>query len=171
QSTYTNTFGGVPLRFEPVIIEGNSAVIRVHTGDFSPGHEYCVRMEPGIFTDPAGNASPGIDPEQWRFKTKGASKNRDGGWVVASDGSGDFCTVQGAVDAIQTGSSTPSVIQLKRGTYDGLIRIAAGKNNIAIQGEDRHATIITGLNNDRTNGGTKNRALISVEANDFTLEN
>lgn len=37
--------------------------------------------------------------------------------VVSADGSGDFKTVQEAIDAVTTNDSTPAVIFIKPGTY------------------------------------------------------
>ena len=38
-------------------------------------------------------------------------------FVVAADGSGDFSTIQEAVNAVRDYSQTPAVITVKRGTY------------------------------------------------------
>ncbi len=91
--------------------------------------------------------------------------------VVTADGSGDFRSVQDAVNAAPANSGSVTTIFIRTGEYDGLVRIAPGKNRIHLLGEDRKRTILSGLNNEKLHPGTAQRALIGVEADDFTLEN
>ena len=91
--------------------------------------------------------------------------------VVAADGSGDFRTVQAAVDAVPANRESVTTIFVRAGEYDGIIRIGSGKNCIHLLGEDRKRTVIRGVNNERLHPGTAQRALIGVEADDFVLEN
>src|SRR5471032_588464 len=69
--------------------------------------------------------------------------------VVAADGSGNFKTVQAAIDAAPSNSTKRTVILVKRGTYPELIVVAAEKKNLTIIGEDRKQTIIAATNNAR----------------------
>jgi len=62
--------------------------------------------------------------------------------VVASDGSGDFKTVQAAVDAVPDGARMWTQVYIKNGTYDGFVNIPAGKGKIVLRGEDREKTIL-----------------------------
>ncbi|MCB0638933.1 MAG: hypothetical protein KDC54_20030, partial [Lewinella sp.] len=62
-------------------------------------------------------------------------------WVVAQDGSGDFTTVQAAIEAAPDDLSAPLVIFIKNGVYEEKLFIA--KNFITLIGEDRDSTIIT----------------------------
>ena len=60
--------------------------------------------------------------------------------VVAKDGSGNFTTVQAAVDSIPKHAERTWIILVKRGTYNEKVLIT--KDNIAIVGEDRDSTRI-----------------------------
>ena len=60
--------------------------------------------------------------------------------VVAQDGSGDFRTIQEAVDAIPAGNDDDHVILIRNGTYREKVMIAA--SHIALAGEDREKTRI-----------------------------
>ena len=60
--------------------------------------------------------------------------------TVAADGSGDFRTVQAAVDSVPEGSRERTVIFLKKGTYRELVRIH--KPFLTLRGEDRKKTRI-----------------------------
>ena len=63
--------------------------------------------------------------------------------MAAADGSGDFKTVQQAVDHVPDNNNQPVVIQIKPGVYQEQIRVSAGKRHITFRGEDPHKTILT----------------------------
>jgi autotransporter-associated beta strand protein len=64
--------------------------------------------------------------------------------VVATDGSGDFTTVQAAIDAAASNSDKRTVIYIKRGLYNTEKLIVPGdKINITLIGESREETILS----------------------------
>lgn len=63
--------------------------------------------------------------------------------VVTGDGSGDFTTIQGAVNAAPNNSSNYTVIYIKEGTYNEPVSISSSKKNIVLYGESNVGTIIT----------------------------
>ncbi|TVU12228.1 hypothetical protein EJB05_45861, partial [Eragrostis curvula] len=64
--------------------------------------------------------------------------------TVAKDGTGNFLTVGEAVAAAPNNSETRTVIRIKAGTYEENVEVPVYKTNIAIVGEGRDATVITG---------------------------
>jgi pectinesterase len=62
--------------------------------------------------------------------------------TVATDGSGNYTTIQAALSAASSGT----VISIKKGTYKGQLSIASGKSGITFQGATGVATdvVITG---------------------------
>lgn len=64
--------------------------------------------------------------------------------VVAKDGSGNFTTVSEAVAAAPNNSDARTVIRVKAGTYEENVEVPSYKTNIALVGEGRDATVITG---------------------------
>ena len=90
-------------------------------------------------------------------------------FVVAADGSGNFKTVQAAVDAAPANSAKRTVILVKRGTYPELVVVAAEKKKLTIIGEDRKQTIIAATNNARLTPAR--REMFTLLADDFRLEN
>lgn len=64
-------------------------------------------------------------------------------FVVAQDGSGDFKTIQEAVNAVRDHSQVQATILVKNGIYREKLVIPSWKKNILIKGEDRRKTIIT----------------------------
>ena len=64
-------------------------------------------------------------------------------WVVAQDGSGDFRSVQLALDAIKEGNNDPVEIYVKKGIYREVVVADARKSKIHLIGEDKVNTIIS----------------------------
>jgi pectinesterase len=63
--------------------------------------------------------------------------------TVAADGSGDFKTVQQALDAVPVNGSERTVIHIKPGTYEGQKILPAGKNKVTLLGDDARTTILS----------------------------
>jgi hypothetical protein len=93
--------------------------------------------------------------------------------TVAADGSGDFNTVQGAIDFVPNGNTQRVTITVKRGLYNELNFVGATKPFITLHGEDRTQTVLTYPNNSNFNGSVNgfNRVMFATAANDFTIEN
>lgn len=64
-------------------------------------------------------------------------------FVVATDGSGDFKTVQEAINAVPDFRKVRTTVFIKKGTYKEKLVLAASKNNVAFIGEDLEKTILT----------------------------
>jgi len=97
--------------------------------------------------------------------------------TVAQDGSGNYTTVQAALDAVPEGNDKTVIIHIKRGIYKEVIVVDARKSFITLIGEDRENTILTYDNHAGTklpNGDTLNTwtcASFFVYGNDFRAEN
>lgn len=97
--------------------------------------------------------------------------------VVAQDGSGDFKTVQQAVNAAPDHSKSITEIFVKNGTYKERIVVPANKTNITLIGEDVKTTVLTYDNYaaklDTTGKplGTSRSASFYVYASGFTAKN
>ena len=97
--------------------------------------------------------------------------------TVAKDGTGNYKTVQAALDASSSNSKKTTVIYIKKGIYKEVITVDATKNFISLIGEDKNTTIITFNNHAGTqlpNGDTLNTwtcATAFVYGNNFSAEN
>jgi len=91
--------------------------------------------------------------------------------VVAADGSGDFRTVQQALDDVPANNKQPVVIQIKPGVYNEQIRVSAGKNQIILRGEDPLKTILTFKLSAQQAGNTRLAFSTLVNGDDFRAEN
>jgi pectinesterase len=64
-------------------------------------------------------------------------------FVVATDGTGNFRTVQEAINAVPDFRKNETRIFIKKGTYKEKLVLAGSKTNVVFIGEDRDQTILT----------------------------
>ena len=76
------------------------------------------------------------------FAATGAEGGKVFNAVVAADGSGAFTTVQQAIDAAPTGRTSPWLIFVKAGSYEGSVTVPQDKPFIHLIGQDKERTII-----------------------------
>jgi len=115
-----------------------------------------VRIDPGVVTvGGAPFAGFGKDAP-WRFSTRTTAPAPDATrLVVAADGTGDFCTVQGAFDFIPENNSRPVTVFVRRGRYTEILCLFS-RHGVALVGEDRKGTVIAYPNNANFNGSGGN---------------
>ena len=192
--TAENEIGGLPnYKYFPVIVAGNAATIYPKNGALAHHKTYYVTIDAGVFKDGTGPFAALDQPAAWRFTTKAAAPAAGTTKLtVAADGTGDFCTVQGALDFIPDGNMTPTTILLHKGTYTEMV-FFTNKHAITLLGEDRRQSVIAYATNDRFNPSSGNPflganpnpsaetrdgghiyhrgVLIAHRVNDFTLAN
>lgn len=165
----TRTIGGETYAYHPVLIDGIGATVTPKAA-LAYGRSYRVTFEPGVFlTD--GKPSPALAGDRaWQFSTRAtpppAGKEV---LVVAADGSGDFCTVQGAFDHVPAGNTRRITILLREGVYREMVNLPRGKSAVTLRGASRERSIVTYANNARFN--PRVRSVMDIYAEDFTLEN
>ncbi len=177
----SQVIGGRNYFYKPIIISGNEAYIYLRKV-LKPGATYYVNIDPGVFLAGPGGAPIGAvkDTETWRFQVRAAAPAAGASRVtVTADGSGDFCTVQGAVDYVPAANTAPVTISVAAGTYREIVAMQT-KHSVTLRGEDRNASIISYPNNgalqippgQTASAGTKWRAMVGVDgSNDLLIEN
>lgn len=96
-------------------------------------------------------------------------------YIVAHDGSGDFTSIQAAVDAMPITCRVPNIIVLRMDEYHE--RVIVDKSNLRIVGEARDRTIITNsacakdLNPDGSERGTFLSFTMIITGDNVELEN
>ena len=125
----TKTIGGLPnFNYYPIIINGNEAVIAFKNNILSYGKSYEVKISEGLFVDHKGNAANLEAAKTWRFTTKSSAPSLPvlgpRRITVAADSSGDFATVQGALDFIPAGNTAPVTIFIRKGVYNEIIYLS-----------------------------------------------
>ena len=73
----------------------------------------------------------------------GETTTRKPDFVVASDGSGDFTTVQEAIQAVPDFRKSETLIFIRNGIYKEKLVLPASKTNVTFWGEDVEKTILT----------------------------
>jgi Pectin methylesterase len=96
-------------------------------------------------------------------------------FVVAQDGSGNFTTIQAAVDASKAFPDAPITIFIKNGVYKEKVNVAACNSHLRLIGESVDKTILTyGDYFDKIGRGRNSTFYtytLMVEADDFRAEN
>lgn len=93
-------------------------------------------------------------------------------FTVAKDGSGDFKTIQEAVNGVRDWSEVQVPIYIKKGIYREKLVIPAQKSKISLIGEDAAQTIIIFDDYSGKNGiNTYTSHTVLVQGNDFIAEN
>jgi PelA/Pel-15E family pectate lyase len=91
--------------------------------------------------------------------------------TVAADGSGNFTSVQQAVDHVPDNNRQPVVIYIKPGIYKEQIRVPAGKPFVTFLGSKAAQTILTFYLSNPQVGSTSATYSTYVGASDFHAEN
>jgi pectinesterase len=136
------------FHFYPVIVHGNTATIYPHNNLLTYGRTYYVQIDPGVLTLPGGGFGGVSGKRAWTFSTKSAAPpaNRTR-VVVAADGSGDFNTVQGALDFVPDRSPRRVTISIRNGDYEEIV-YCRNKSNLTIVGESREGVQVHYANNE-----------------------
>lgn len=69
--------------------------------------------------------------------------NKEYDFIVSADGSGDFVTVQAAINAVPDFRKKTTTVYIKNGTYKEKLILPASKNFVTLIGESAENTIIT----------------------------
>jgi pectate lyase/pectin methylesterase-like acyl-CoA thioesterase len=168
--------GTTNFNYYPITVSGNTATIYPRNGVLAYAKSYYVKIDAGAFIDSSGLAFSGIDnATTWAFSTKSSGPTSTAtSLTVAADGSGDFYTLQAAIDLIPTGNTTPRTITVKNGTYFEEI-VMTNRGFIKILGQDRALTRVVYPNNNTFNnvgGGIYHRAtFIASGVSNLTLAN
>ena len=130
------------FRFHPVMIDGNTATIYLHNNVLEYGKRYRVTIDEEVF---------GMPVDGWHFRTKAAAPAPDRRKLtVAANGTGDFDTVQGAMDHIPDFSAEKWEVYIANGDYRELVYFR-NKSNVTLLGESRENVVIHYPNNETFN--------------------
>jgi pectin methylesterase-like acyl-CoA thioesterase len=161
------------FNYYPVIITGTTAAIYPHSGVMTSNQTYYVTVDDGAFADGAGAYFAGIAATNvWQFTTKPTGPANPTNIVVAQDYSGDFATVQGAVDSLPLNNANYALIKIQNGNYVEIVDIS-GKSKITFRGQSRAGTVVGYANNANIapGGTTHARMAFKVNANNIAVEN
>ena len=132
------------FRFHPVIVHDNTATIYLHNNLLEYGHSYYVTIDDGAIV--CGDFD-GIKKGEWKFSTKASGPADAHHLTVNCNGSADFNTVQGALDAVPDFCADTTWISVAEGDYEELV-YARNKTNVVIEGAGKNATKVHYANNE-----------------------
>src|SRR5262249_5399603 len=109
---------------------------------------YYVQIDPGVLTLSDGSFTGISGKTGWTFTTKKTAPAADSArLVVSGDGSGDFNTVQGALDSLPDKNGKQATIFIRNGTYEEIVYFR-NKTNVTLIGEDRDKVVVQYANNE-----------------------
>jgi len=152
------------------IVSGKSAVFK-YSG-LKYGIDYTFEMPAGVLVSRSGNPVAAATI-QFTTMERQQPEARLYDAVVAQDGSGDYQTVQEAIDAAPAGRALPWLIFIKNGEYKEHVDVPATKPYLHFIGQTRDGVVIK---DDRLSGGDNAvhvsvGATVVVNANNTFFEN
>ena len=134
------------FHFYPVLIHGTTANIQLHHNLLGYGKKYYVEVDPEVFQ---AKDFVGISGKKtWSFSTKKAApKSTIDSITVSADGSGDFNTVQGALDFFPDKPLNRKTIFIRDGDYEEIVYFR-NKQNLTLCGESQDKVVIHYANNE-----------------------
>lgn len=164
---WTETLNGSTIRVIPVTADGNSLYIRFSMDAMEYNTSYYVTVDQSVLSNASSLGFSGISANEWSFTTR-SEPAADNDYVVSADGTGDFATLQGALNFLSSGKD--SKIYVKNGTYIGLAYIK-NKDGYTIEGQSRDGVIFKGYNNSNLNASTHWRSVINISGDDINILN
>ena len=112
------------------------------------GHTYYVTVDPEVFSTSKGRFKGISKKDGWRFSVRPSAPSAENRrLIVAADGSGDFNTLQGAMDFIPDFNDDHWTVFIKNGDYEELVYFR-NKRNVTIEGESRDGVYVHYANNE-----------------------
>ena len=136
------------FHFYPVITDGRKTEIYPHNNMLDYGHTYYVTVDPEVFSTSKGRFKGISKKDGWRFSVRSSAPSAENRrLIVAADGSGDFNTLQGAMDFIPDFNDDHWTVFIKNGDYEELVYFR-NKRNVTIEGESRDGVYVHYANNE-----------------------
>lgn len=135
------------FHFYPIMAHGRTATIYLHHNMLEYGHEYYVCIDRGVIS-----GFDGIRGRRgWTFSTKPKAPDPAQRLLtVAADGSGDFSTIQGALDFVPDSLASEADryrVFVRNGDYEELVYFR-NKRFVTIEGESADNVLIHYPNNE-----------------------
>ncbi len=135
-------------------------------GKLTPGMTYYVTVDEGMITDSEGNPFSVAETDDWRFTVREREPPSASSYTLAADGSGDFCSVEGVLQALPDAAQAPRLITVARGIYPGIVRMADSNVHFVGAGIDES---VFSLKNAATMNSSREGIILT--GSDVTFEN
>ncbi|HYQ59274.1 MAG TPA: pectinesterase family protein [Draconibacterium sp.] len=136
------------FHFYPIIVHDSTATIYLHNNLLEYNIDYYVLMDSTVLTPTNGTFKGIYNKNTWRFSTRKSAPDPAHNKLIVDDkGTGDFNTLQGAIDFIPDYYEDTVTVFIRNGLYEELVYFR-NKTNIIIEGESRENVIIQYANNE-----------------------
>lgn len=121
---------------------------------------YYVTVDEGVITDELGSPFSVAQSDQWTFTVRDQAPQSASEYTLAADGSADFCSIEGVLEALPDRAQSPRLVRVTRGVYPGIVRmrdsqvhfigagvdesIFAHKNSSFMNARSREGIVLTG---------------------------
>jgi pectin methylesterase-like acyl-CoA thioesterase len=130
------------FHFYPVIVHGNTATVQLHHNLLQYNKTYRIQIDSAVFAQRLDGL------KNWTFSTKKAAPSQKQDLLnVNSNGSGDFNTVQGAIDFVADKPSKPKTIYIRNGDYEEIVYFR-NKQHLTLRGESQEGVVVHYANNE-----------------------
>lgn len=152
------------------IVSGKSAVFQYSGLDYAT--QYTFQMPEGVLLSRGGQPVAATTISFTTMERRQPEAHLYDA-VVAKDGTGDYTTVQAAVDAAPSSRMRPWLIFIKNGHYKEHVNIPQHKPYLHFVGQDRDQTVILNdaLSGGDTSVGTDAGATVTVKSSNVFFEN
>ncbi|HKP61287.1 MAG TPA: pectinesterase family protein [Polyangiales bacterium] len=164
-SLVTRSSGGKSFKSEVLDIVYNTVVFHPK-GKLDLGKTYYITVDEGMITDQAGTKFSVSKSDNWTFTVRAQAPAASSTYTLAADGSGDFCSIEGVLDALPNGASSPRMVRVGPGVYPGIVRM--GDSQVHFVGAGIDKTVFSHKNCATMNSSS--REGIVVSGNDVTFE-
>ena len=137
------------VHYTPLRIEGRRLYVKLHNSVLEHGKSYYATVDESVVGKPCAKLE---------FSTKARPSGTT--LTVSADGSGDFCTVQGALSFVtMQNKNTAYTLSVGEGDYSELLYLR-NKNNVTIQGAGAGKTRIVHANTEKYCSSTGGRVAV-----------
>ena len=132
----TRSSGGKSFKSEVLDIVYNTVVFHPK-GKLPYGKTYYVTVDEGMITDELGTKFSVKQSDSWTFTVRGQAPAASSTYTLAADGSGDYCSIEGVLEALSNNASSPRVVHVERGIYPGIVRMSHSQVHFVGAGVDK----------------------------------
>ncbi|WP_175414762.1 pectinesterase family protein [Nibricoccus aquaticus] len=176
------TLQGKQMYYLPAAIYGNEVWITLPAAQrLAYGKTYYVTMDAGFLLDSSNASVPAItSATAWRFSTKAsgpATPTASTGpteITVSAANTGDFATLQGAIDWVPQNNTLPRTIRVQPGLYRDTAYFAQNRHFVTLVGTGPSRTdakIIYHYGNEVYGAGARGLGGLRIDTNDVTVRN
>ena len=161
----TRTSGGSRFKSEVLDVVYDTVVFHPK-GKLSYGKTYYVTVDAGMITDELGTRFAVTRSDKWTFTVRGQAPAASTSYTLAADGSGDYCSIEGVLEALPKSAAKRRMIQVERGVYPGIVRLSHSQLHFVGAGLDK--SVFAHKNSTTMNAS---REGIVLTGSDVTFEN